>query len=131
MLPSEDNSQAAPQAAQRRRLPDGRWPKGVSGNPDRHRQFVERQRQRQASEKELLADIVARAGRPLSAVDMAFARLAAGELAKALYSKDVNTGRAAARMATKMIAELRTGAALRPSQAHELDLYLAGKAADK
>ena len=95
MLPPDDNSQAAPQAAQR--LPSGRWPKGVSGNPDRHRQFVERQRQRQAPEKELLADIVARAGRPLSAVDMAFARLAATELAKA----------------------------------HELDLYLAGKAADK
>jgi hypothetical protein len=124
------DNHAAPEAT--RRLPNGRWPKGTSGNPNRHKAYVERQRQRQAHEKELLADIVARAGRPLSAIDMAFAKLAAIELSKALFTKNPNDGRTAARAAQRMIAELRNGASFRPSPGAALDLYLAGKAdADK
>jgi hypothetical protein len=124
---SAGDNHAAPDGVLRH--PDGKWLKGHSGNPGRMAAHRQREAARKASQAEILADIIARAGRPLTAVDMAFAKLASMELAKAMHSTDPNTGRAAARAAKQMIAELRSGASMRPSAGHALDEYLAAKAA--
>lgn len=73
-------------ASQVTRLPNGRYPKGVSGNPKRHQQWLERERQRIAYEKQLLGDIIAECGE-LSALDLGFARQAAAMLASATFRK--------------------------------------------
>jgi uncharacterized membrane protein YccC len=105
---------------------------GQSGNPKRHEQWLLREKQRVAYEKQLLGDIITECGGgELSALDMAFAQQAAAMLAKARFRKgDADRTVRLTRCAAQLIERIRANAEVRraSSPVTAFDQYLKQKA---
>jgi hypothetical protein len=100
---------ASPQAI--RRLPNGQWPKGVSGNPEAAKRYWERQAAMKAHEAELLAAIIADCSggkAKLTKLEHHLAQQAASELAQARYTKQPDLKVRLTRSATALIDRLRS-----------------------
>jgi hypothetical protein len=102
--------QAAPQV---KRRANGTFAPGVSGNPQRHLQHVERQRLMRAKEADLLRAITDDAGGELSALDLAFAQQAAAQLAKAEYTSQSDLKVRLTRSAAMLVDRIRVSVASR------------------
>jgi len=118
---SPDHNQATPQARQRDAF--GRWVKGVSGNPNRHQQWLERERQRKELERQYLDAIVAEAGGELPVVDMALAKVAATQLARAQFITKPDMMVRLTRSAAQLVDRIRAGTKVRKPPVTAFDAY--------
>jgi dsRNA-specific ribonuclease len=118
-LSRSQNTHAQPDASAQaiRRLPNGQWVKGVSGNPEAAKRYWAKQAAIAAYEAALLAAIIADLGKAkLTKLEHMLAQQAALELSKARYEKDAALRVRLSRSATSIIDRLRNGVEKRNPQ---------------